>query len=322
MVYNTIDNNFYFKEKTMKRIASLLIVLVLVATMIVACNEPTPSVPTEKDYTLAIGVVVAEDLAGSSVDETVATIVTDKDGKIVLCRVDCVAYEAAFDAEGALVTTAPTSKVTLGDNYKMPSGSWAKQTAALEKFVVGKTRAEVAAIALNGGKPTDAELSASCTFNITDLLKAIDNAFASEHKVSFKSAATTFTAGLNAAAAVEAPEGAPKSANLVVDYAATVLADGAVVAAILDCTDVTLNNIGENGAESVTFAGTKRVQGDAYEMTSGAWYKQADAFAKTAVGKTAADVEGLAVEGVAGCTMPYSPFTFKTGLVAAVKGAR
>ena len=57
-------------------------------------------------------------------------------------------------------------------------------------------------------------------------------------------------------------------------------------------------------------------------MNSGAWYVQADAYAVSAVGKTAADIDGLATEGVAGCTMPYSPVSFKAVISAAVKGAR
>ena len=295
----------------MKKIVSLLMAVLLVAAVFVGCSKGP------KDYSLAIGVAVSSD----SSDQTVAAIVTDANGKIVLCRVDCVSYTASF-TNGALDTAAPTSKVTIGDNYKMPSGTWAAQTAHLESFVVGKTQSEVAAIALNGGKLTDADISTKCTFDVSDLLKAIDNAFKSEHKVSFKSAAESFTAGLNVKATVSAVDGDATGANLVVDYAAAVLADGAVVASILDCTDITFKKITDGTAESVEFAGTKRVQGDAYKMNSGAWYVQADAYAASANGKTAADIDGLATEGVAGCTMPYSPFSFKAVISAAVKGAR
>ena len=295
----------------MKKIVSLLMAVLLVAAVFVGCSKGP------KDYSLAIGVAVSSD----SADQTVAAIVTDANGKIVLCRLDCVSYTAEF-TDGALDTTAPTSKVALGEYYKMPSGTWAAQTAHLESFVIGKTQSEVAAIALNGGKLTDADISTKCTFVVSDILKAIDNAFKSEHKVSFKSASETFTAGLNAIAKVSAVENDATGANLVVDYAAAVLVDGAVVASILDCTDVTFNKITDGAAESVDFAGTKRVQGDAYKMTSGAWYVQADAYAVSAVGKTAADIDGLATEGVTGCTMPYSQYNFKAVISAAVKGAR
>ena len=332
-----IDFKKYLDKKYLKIYIPVLVGLVVVVGLIVGLaiagnqNEPenttpeatTPdntvnNTPTEKDYTLAIGVVVAKDLEGLKLDETVATIVTDADGKIVLCRLDCLSYTAKF-TDGVLNTTAPASKVVLGDNYMMPSGSWANQTAELEKFVVGKTQAEVAAIALNGGKLTDAEISASCTFVVTDLLKAIDNAFNSTAKVTFKTASTNLTAGLSALGTVS---GDATNVKLVADFAGAVLADGAVVASILDCAEVEFQNIGETGAEKDNFTKTKREQGDSYMMTSGSWATQADAFAASAAGKTAANIEGLAIEGVAGCTMPYSPASFKTAIVAAVKAAR
>jgi len=305
----------------MKRIVSLLMALVIVVATFVACGST--NTPTEKDYNLAIGVVVTETLAKSKVTETVATIVTDADGKIVLCRLDCVDYTASYGEDGKLSATAPTSKAALGDSYAMPSGSWAKQTQALENYVVGKTQAEVAKIALEGGKATAAELVATCTFDITDLIKAIDKAFSSAHKVSFKTTADKFTAGLSVTGAVkDSSTDESKNAKYTANYSATVMVDGKIVAAIVDCAEAELKGISEEGAASISYAGSKREQGDSYAMTSGAWYVQADAYTKTAIGKTAADIAGLATEGVAGCTMPYSPADFKAGLEAAAKAAR
>ena len=309
----------------MKKIISLTLVLVMVlaAFAFVAC-DPIEETPAEKTYNLAIGVVVTPNAASGKITETVATIVTDADGKVVLCKVDCIDYTAKYGEDGALVTTAPASKVTLGDNYMMPAGSWAKQVTALEAYVVGKTQAEVAEVAVNG-YASDADLKASCSFNIDDLVKAIDNAFKSAHKVTFTSTATAFTAGLNAVAKVEdssAEDSEVKNVKLTANYSVAVLADGKVVAAILDTAEAELKNVTEEGAESVSFAGTKREQGDDYKMTSGTWYEQADAYANSAVGKTASDIATLATEGVAGCTMPYSTYDFKAGIEAAVKAAK
>ena len=307
----------------MKKIISLILVLVVAfATLaFVACDNANN---TEKTYTLAIGVVVAPNTASNKITETVAAIVTDADGKVVLCKVDCIDYSVKYDENGALVTTAPTSKVALGDNYSMPAGSWAKQVSALESYVVGKTQAEVAEVAVNG-YAADADLKASCSFNIDDLVKAIDNAFKSAHKTTFTTTATAFTAGLNAAAKVEdssADDSDVKNVKLTATYSAAVLEDGKVVAAILDTAEAELKNVTDEGAESASFAGTKREQGDNYQMNSGAWYVQADAYAKSAVGKTASDIATLATEGVAGCTMPYSTYDFKAGLEAAVASAK
>lgn len=305
----------------MKKILSLIIVLTVVISAFVGCGNTAPA---EKDYTLSVGVVVSENLAGAKLVETVASVVTDADGKIVLCRVDSLTYAVKYNEDGTLNTTAPTSNAALGDNYgSMPAGTWADQGAALEKYVVGKTQAEVAAIALEGGKATDSDLVAGCSINISDLLKAIDNAFKSAHKVSFKSTATDFTAGLSVVGAVkDKADDTSKNAQYTATFSTAVLAEGKVVAAIFDTAEADLKGITDNGAASVSFAGTKREQGDSYAMTSGAWYVQADAYAQSAIGKTASDIATLATEGVAGCTMPYSTFDFKAGLEAAVKSAR
>ena len=331
----------------MKRIAALFLALFIIATAFVACTQPNTdnnennndntnnennndngnnenNTPTENEYTLSIGVVVTENLATLKLTETVATLVTDKDGKIVLCRIDCVDYSGKYDTEGALITTAPTSKVTLGDAYSgMPAGSWATQGAAFEQFVIGKTQAEVTALVNENGYAADAELIASCSINISDIAKAVDNAFKSANKVTFKTTAESFTAGLNYKGAVkDASTDESKSITFTATYAATVLVEGKVVAAILDCAEASLKDITDDGAASVSFAGTKREQGDNYTMTSGAWYVQADAYAKAAEGKSAADIATIATEGVAGCTMPYSTYDFKAALESAVASAR
>ena len=303
-----------------------MLVLVLALSVFVGCGKKDDeNEAKENDYSLATGVVVTETLASSKVALTVASIVTDKDGKIVLARLDCVEY-SAFDKNGNIVTAAPVSKVAQGENYDpnnyMAAGDWYKQAGALEAYVVGKTQAEVAATALENGKATAAELTSTCTIGITDLLKAIDNAFKSEHKVNFKSTATKFTAGLSVV-------GAPTVNENDVKYAATfstaVLAEGKVVAAILDTAEVTLVGVDvDAGAASLTYKGTKREQGDNYDpnnyMAAGDWYSQADAYTKSAVGKTASDIATLATEGVAGCTINVTEY--KAGIEAAVKSAR
>lgn len=306
----------------MKKIVSLLLVLVTVLTAFAACGEDETTT-AEKDYDLAIGVVVTENLAGVKLTETVAAIVTDADGKIVLCRLDCVDYTAKYNEDGSLQTTAPTSKVAIGAAYgTMPAGSWDVQGAALEKYVVGKTQAEVAAIALEGGKATDADLVAVCSINVVDLLKAIDNAFNSEHKVSFKSSAAAFTAGLSAVGAVkDTSDDETKAVKLTETYAASVLADGKVVASILDTAEAELKDITDEGAASVSYNGTKRELGENYgSMPAGTWYVQADAYALAANGKTAGDIATLASEGVAGCTIYAGDY--KMAVEAAVVSAR
>lgn len=307
----------------MKKILSLLLVLALVLTSLIACSKPDDNTPTEKEYSLAIGVVVTESLAKLKLTETVATIVTDGDGKIVACRLDCVDYAAKYGEDGALDTTFPTSKVTLGDAYgKMNAGTWAEQAVALEQHVTGKTQAEVAAIALNNGVLADETLVASCSINVADLLKAIDNAFKSEHKITFKTTATDLKVGLASGGTVkDSSTDESKNIKATADYAATVLVEGKVVAAIVDTAEAELTGITEEGAAALSYKGSKREQGDAYgTMPSGTWYAQVDAYAKAAVGKTAADIATLASEGVAGCTIYAGGY--KPVIETAVKTAR
>ena len=283
----------------MKKIISLIIVIAALATMLVSCGQ--------KDYELAIGVVITENDDASKATQTVATIVTDADGKIVLCRLDCVDYEFKNGL------TAPVSKVEKGDSYgTMPKGTWYVQGAALEKYVVGKTQAEIAGIAVNG-YVTDADLKASCSINVADLLAAIDNAFKSPYKMAFK-AAGALTAGLNASSSVKA-DGA--GFKLSTDYAVAVMSDGNVAAAILDSVEITV------ASGSVTCKGSKRAQGTGYDsyspMPSGTWYVQADVYAKTAIGLNKDNIASLA-SGVAGCSIYAGGY--KAGIEAAVKAAR
>ena len=306
----------------MKKILSAIIVLTMILSMLVACNN-TETPVVEKDYALSIGVVVTEKTETLKATETVAAIVTDADGKIVLCRLDCVDYTAKYGEDGTLDTTAPTSKVAAGSAYgTMPAGSWDEQGAALEQFVIGKTQAEVAATALDGTTAADADLKASCSINIVDLLAAIDKAFKSEHKVSFKSSADAFTAGLNVIGTPkDSSKDDSKNVKFTATFSAAVMAEGKVVAAILDTAEVEFAGITEAGAASFSFGGTKRELGENYGMMpAGTWYTQVDAYAVAAIGKTADDIATLASEGVAGCTIYAGEY--KQGIEAAVKAAR
>ena len=328
----------------MKKIISLLVILTLVATMFVACkttpaDDATPDAPgtdapaTEKEYKLAIGVVVSSNVSTTKASETVAAIVTDADGKIVLCRFDAIDFQAKY-TDNTLNTTAPVSKVAQGDNYDpdnyMAAGDWYKQADALAAYLVGKTQAEAAATPLTNGYASDAELKASCSINIADMLKAVDNAFKSEHKTTFKTAATALKAGIAVAASISDTTGNDnvKNAKYTADYAASILADGKVVASILDTAEVEMKNItvSDNTASAAeaAFKGTKREQGDNYDpnnfMAAGDWYAQADAYAKAAIGKTADDIATLATEGVAGCTIYAGGY--KMVIEAAVKAAK
>ena len=96
---------------------------------------------------------------------------------------------------------------------------------------------------------------------------------------------------------------------------------GTIAASIIDCNEVAFT-VAEGVAVAGEYNGTKVELGDVYMMNSGSFAKQTEAFENAIVGKTAADVAALDMTLVSGCTMPYSPFSFKTVVANAITNAR
>lgn len=89
-------------------------------------------------------------------------------------------------------------------------------------------------------------------------------------------------------------------------------ADGKIVAARLDCAEMTPALDAEGKVVAQDSVKTKVEQGDSYSgMEAGTWAQQAKAFEDYIVGKTAQEVADLDLSLVAGCTMTYTPYTFK-----------
>lgn len=314
----------------MKKILSLVLLVAMLALALVGCgnknNNPTPS--TEKEYTLSIAVDNSAD--GAKIANTAVALVIDADGKIVACRFDAAEASVKLNEDGNEIATLNrvTTKVELGDAYTgMPAGSFEKQTKAFEDYVVGKTAAEVAAL--------DLTLVTGCTMQKTAPLfkNLIAKAFAYERKVSFKTSGS-ITLGLAIDANLKGSV-ADGSVTVAADFAAAVLVDGKVAAGIIDSNErkaaVAVETVDGTSTLTVTpadYAGSKNEQGDAYDayqpMPSGRWYQQAQAFANTAVGKTAAEVAELTVDKDAltqvGCSIYAGGY--KAVLVRAVGYAR
>ncbi len=101
-----------------------------------------------------------------------AAVAADKTGKVTAAIVDEGDLTREISTTGTLSdATEFKTKRALGDAYTMPSGTWAKQAAALAKHAVGKTADEIAAIALDTqGKPTDSALTSSCSISVSHLV--------------------------------------------------------------------------------------------------------------------------------------------------------
>ena len=244
-------------------------------------------------------------------------LVLDDAGKIVAARFDTSEVTPELNEDGTVKTVdAVETKVEQGDAYTgMPAGSWANQTKAFEDYIVGKTPAEVAAL--------DASLIAGCTMqsSVPQFKALIAEAAASTLKVTFKTA-EAITVGV----AVDTTVTTGRSNKVTADFAGVVMAGGKVVATVLDSSEQSFT-VEEGTITFGEFKGSKNEQGDSYTgMAAGPWYKQAQVFANSTVGKTVAELANLETVSdalaAAGCTMKNTTAGYKTTIIAAAGYAR
>lgn len=301
------------KTQLIAIIAAVVAVAVLVPVIILLAT------PAEKDYTLVVVTDSAID-KNNKVSNHVLALITDADGKIVAARLDCAEMTPALDAEGKVVAQASVqTKVELGDAYTgMAAGTWAQQAKAFEDYIVGKTAQEVADL--------DLSLVAGCTMTYTpSTFKAlVAKAFASELKVSF-STADDITLGVAVDSKVAASRDGSK-ATASSNFAGVVMAGGKVVATMLDSCEQSFTIAEGALVAPETAAVSKNDQGESYKMEAGSWAKQAQAFANSTVGKTAAELENLETVSdalaAAGCTMQNTTAGYKATIIKAAGYAR
>ncbi len=321
---------FFLRRKTMKKILAIALCLCMVLC-VVACGEKAPE---EKDYKLGMGVVVSMDSSATGnaqVDATVAAVVTDADGKIVLCRIDVAQNKMAVTDGAVDVNATFKTKMEKGDEYGMAGKvdndgngvmkEWYEQTKAFESYVVGKTGAEVAALETQeaGGHQIavdQALLDAGCSMQITEFMAAVEKACKDEQGMSFKAAEGSFTLGVAGNTSVDsattaATADADGSVNMYSDFAAAVVADGKVIATLNDAIQPKIAISATGEIVSKTFSGTKRELKEGYNMaaygqpnveggTVKEWYVQSEAFSNYVVekGMTATEIAGMETKEV------------------------
>ena len=335
----------------MKKILALVLALAMVATF-AACGGDTKddkkdgSSAADKvtaEYKLGMGTVVNLDSSEDSLaqaDTTVATVVTDKDGKIVSCDIDVA--QTKVIVEGGVVDVEGTdlrTKTEKGADYGMTAAvnfgmdwngdgvvkEWFEQAKVFEDYVIGKTADQVKNIKTaeveGHGYVIAAEddlLKAGCTIQISEFITAVVNACNDADAKTF-TAAEGFKLGLDIDTVIDestdAADGADANVCLYSDFAATVVdADGKIITSIIDAVQPKVAVSKDGAIGEKTFVNTKRGLKADYGMAAAVnygmdwngdgvvkeWFEQAKAFEDYIAGKTADEVKNIKTSEVEG----------------------
>ncbi len=322
-----------------------VLVIVLVLVLVLGGNTETPDNggngdnggegPVLNNYTLGLGVSFGEFKVGEA-NMTLATVVLDKDGKIVLCRLDAVQnkFSADFDNDSFAFTRLETKR-ELKEGYNMATWGanqdrngdgkvleWYLQAEAFENHVIGMTAEQVAAMATQTQddgyviSADEALLSAGCTIQIGEFKEAVVKACNDEFKVSFQSEGN-FTLGLAANSEDNGSKVADDVATIKmnVELAASVVENGKIVASLNDAIQpqiiyeygdvLTEKGVGKGND---VFKTKRELKGDYHMADWGAnqdrngdgkvleWYEQSAAFSKHVIGLSGTEVANMATQ--------------------------
>lgn len=298
------------------------------------------------DMTYASKDATAEKEGTAQADLHVAAVTIDAEGKIVAVEVDSIQMKATFDTTGAVVAgteQAFQTKKELKEEYGMKGvsaskgviaegGEWYEQAANFEKFVVGKTAAEVEALLGEDGYPTDDTLKTGCTIKVNGLVPAVVRAIKDAEANNFEAASTDKLAlGLvGETAKAEFTEGAGASQAYANFVAVTSDAEGKITNCVLDSVQAnfTWDATGKITSDLNAEPTTKHDLKEGYNMKGASagkgviaggaeWYEQADKFMSYVVGMTADQVAAIAVDEAGyvtdetlktGCTMKITAY--------------
>ena len=293
-----------------KKLLSVLLAVGMVASL-TACGGAK-----DATYKLGMGVVVEDSTktGTAQIDATVATVVTDANGKIVSCYLD-VAQTKISTENGELGDVAAVdlrTKQEKGDDYNMVAyggaiSEWYAQADFFAQQVIGMTGDEVAAIETvakdeHHTVAKDEKILAGCTMDITAFQEAIAKACKDEYAKEFT--AKSFKLGLGTVTSVDASSAsasadADGAANMYSHFAAVAVDEnGKILADLIDAIQpkISFNTAGEESA--FNFTDTKKYLKFDYNMVAygnsvGEWFEETKAFEDYIVGKDAAGVTGM-----------------------------
>ncbi len=339
----------------MKKTISIFLVLILMATMLIGCSQQQPANNVPADNTPASGdnssqneaapadetgiakvglghitsIAKSKDLDGETlplgqVDTIIAAVAFDKDGKVVKVTIDNAQTKVNFDKELQVTTDKAgelKTKVELGADYGMIKNSkigkeWFEQIAELEKWMIGKTVAEIKAMKVkkvddaHPSVPDVAELTSLVTVSIEGYVASVEEAYNNAKEVA--PGAVTLGLGHNISigkskgyALADGKETLPLAQVDTVMVASAFDKDGKVVAALIDNAQTKVN-FDKDGKVTTDKAGefkTKVELGPEYGMIKNSkiqkeWFEQAGALADWMAGKTIDEIKAMKVKKV------------------------
>ncbi len=292
-----------------KRMVVLLSAVLAMSALTAGCGAKNASVKTGlgMSTSLSSSADAGEEDGRGQTDATIAAVTVDKDGKIVACTIDVAQTKINFDAEGKITSDVNgefRSKRELGPDYGMKGASpigkeWDEQADAFAEFCIGKTADEVLGIAAD-----DADLAASCTMHIDAfqeaIAKAIENATEGGAKATDKlglGVTTNIAKSKDASADEDGLAQAYTTVSVV-----TVDDKGKITSSLLDSVqgNVNFDATGKITSDVSAKVATKNELGDDYGMRGASpigkeWNEQAAAYAEYTVGKTADEVNAIAL---------------------------
>ena len=320
----------------MKKSLSVILVIVLMLALVVGCAKPAeapvePAPAPVEPVAEATGIVKlglgaittidsSKDLNGDvlplgQVDTIMAAVGFDKDDKVVSLTIDSAQSKVNFDKDLQLTTDVKAelkTKVELGDAYGMIKGSkigkeWYQQIAELEKWMVGKTVAEIKAMKVNSNVvPEEAELTSLVSISVDGYIAVVEKAF--NTAVALNSSAVKVGLGHNIDISkskglgkdAEGKEILPLAQVDTVMAATAFDADGKVAGTFIDNaqTKINFDNQGKVTTDKAGVFKTKVELGAEYGMIKASkigkeWYEQAAALGQWMVGKTVAEIKAM-----------------------------
>ncbi len=283
-------------------------------------------------------------------DTTAGAFTLSADGTITDVDLDCVQTKINFNASGELTTeegTTWTTKTDLEYDYNMagvsPIGKeWFEQTALFEDYCRGKTVAQVAGISIDpeSNHPTEPDLITGCTMNVNSFIavlqKSQNTLEVPEGELALGFYMTSaYDSSYSGSHAATADSDGLAQANVDI-YAVTINSEGVIVDCKIDAIQckIAFDASGAFVTEPGTSFLSKMDLQDNYAMRGASgigreWFEQVEALEDYCIGKTPAEVAGIALDDsgkatdadlIAGITMPLADFI--DGVVAACNNAR